>query len=103
MINIILVTAKYIIIILFAVYALQSFLALGNRSEKLKSKLYNSQVAIIFIIHLLGFISIFMNNISSVVIIFYGTQLIYLILLLGITYIFLKKGQIEHCLIIWVF
>ena len=91
MINIILVTAKYIIIILFAVYALQSFLALGNKSEKLKSKLYNSQVAIIFIIHLLGFISIFMNNISSVVIIFYGTQLIYLILLLGITYIFFEK------------
>lgn len=91
MLNVFIIASKYIIIVLFAVFTLQSFLGLRLGNDGKKQGIYRSQNSIMFIIHFLAFFVIFAKTESTNIIIFYGCQLIYLILLLGMNYVFFEK------------
>lgn len=91
MLNVLIIASKYIIIILFAIFTLQSFLVLKSGREQNKIGLYRAQNTLMFIIHFLAFFVIFVKTESTNIIIFYGCQLIYLILVLGLTSVFFEK------------
>lgn len=91
MLNIFIIASKYIIIILFAVYTLQSFLVIKSKNEISENRLLKSQNLLMFIIHFLSFFMIFIKTETINTIIFYGCQLIFLILFLGITNVFFEK------------
>jgi len=91
MLNVLIIASKYMIIILFAIFTLQSFLVLKSGREQNKIGTYRSQSTLMFIIHFLAFFVIFVKTESTNIIIFYGCQLIYIILLLGLTYVFFEK------------
>lgn len=91
MLNILIIASKYVIIILFAVFTLQSFLMIRSKTEISEKRFFRSQNTIIFLIHFISFFVIFIKTESTNIIIFYGCQLIFLILILGITYVFFEK------------
>lgn len=84
MINVYLTFAKYAIIILMAFYTYASFSVL--RKKKMRSQHYGLalQTAILFLIHFLGYSMIYLNVENDSIILFYGIQVIYFILTIGV-------------------
>lgn len=90
MINVFETSSKYILIVLFAFYTYYSFSSLRNTSEEHKRKLYKGQNVIMYLIQLVAFIVTLLNIEDNLyyVVIFYGCQLIYFILVIGLAGIF---------------
>ena len=90
MLNIFQTSSKYIIIILFAFYTYYSFNTLRNTSDKYKKKLYRSQNIIMYLIHTVSYAVILLNMQENMdtVILFYGSQLVYFILVIGLSDLF---------------
>lgn len=80
MINITLAIAKYLIIIFMALFAYESFMAIRDKDEIKQRKYCFKQSFLLYIIHGLCFLSIYLHTLQDKVIIFYGMQLIYFIL-----------------------
>lgn len=84
--------SKYTIIILFAVYTWHCFTAfLGNNSDK-KEKIYNSQKRIMYIIHFICSLVLFLNSLDYKIIIYYFVQLAFLIAV-GRVYPYVYEGM----------
>ncbi len=92
MTNIVLAGAKYLIILFFAVFTYISFTAQFDRPEEKKKSTYRLQRVLVFFVHALAFLSIFINvaagrvqDVSILnVIILYFSQLLYLIFVMCI-------------------
>ena len=61
MTNIVLAGAKYLIILFFAVFTYISFTAQFDRPEEKKKSTYRLQRVLVFFVHALAFLSIFIN------------------------------------------
>ncbi len=89
--NLFIVTAKYMFIILLAFYVFLSFIVLRDRKRQSHKAALSVQSLIIYAIHLCGFIIIYMNLERDSVVIFYGAQLIYFIVLKGMFGVIYEK------------
>lgn len=76
--------AKYIFILLMAIYTWECFSALKTRKARKTLRIFHRQNAIIFIIYVLGISVVYLNNPSNFTIILAGAQLCYLVIVLGI-------------------
>lgn len=92
MTNVVLASAKYLIILFFAVFTYVSFTVQLDKPEKNKKSTYNLQRVLVFFIHALSFSCILLHviqgdvpdvSVSSVLILYFG-QLIYLIFVMCI-------------------
>lgn len=84
--------SKYIIIILFAVYAWHCFTAfLGNNIER-KEKIYKKQKRIMYVIHFICSLVLFLNSLDYKIIMYYFLQLAFLVIV-GKVYPYVYKGM----------
>lgn len=94
MIDAIIVSIKYAIIFLMAIYTYESFRAIKNiKNEKdivKQKKFCFKQSFLFFIIHGLMYTSIYLHTFQDKIIIFYGAQLIYFLLLIEISKLYCK-------------
>ena len=65
-----------------ALYTIECFASLKEKSIKRTSGIYNTQIILIFLIYLLGIVTVYFQNPSNETIILIGAQLIYMILVL---------------------
>ncbi len=85
-------TSKYIIIILFAVYTWRCFtIFLGNNTER-KEKIYKKQKRIMYIIHFICSLVLFLNSLDYKIIIYYFLQFAFLVIV-GKVYPYVYKGM----------
>ena len=70
--------AKYLILLLMALYTLQSFTALARRGTRAKERIFTRQIAEMYLIHFLAFLTMFLKNGLDTLPIFWGAQAIYL-------------------------
>lgn len=84
--------SKYIIIILFAVYTWHCFSAFLGRSNERKEKIYKKQKHIMYVIHFICSLVLFLNSIDYKIIIYYFIQLI-LLIVVGKVYPYVYKGM----------
>lgn len=85
-------TSKYIIIILFAVYTWHCFtIFLGNNTER-KEKIYKKQKRIMYIIHFICSLVLFLNSLDYKIIIYYFLQFAFLVIV-GKVYPYVYKGM----------
>ncbi len=90
--SILIETSKYIIIILFAVYTWYCFTVfLGSNSDK-KEKIYNKQKRIMYIIHFICSLVLFLNSLDYKIIAYYFIQLAFLIIV-GKIYPYVYNGM----------
>ena len=75
-------TSKYIIIILFAVYAWHCFTVFIGRDREREERVYKRQQKIMFMIHFIATLVLFLNSIDVKIIIYYVCQLVLLIFIL---------------------
>ncbi len=80
MIELTLVILKYLIIILMALHGYESFQAIRDKDAIKKRKYCFKQSFLMYIIHLFCYVSIYLHTMQDKIIIFYGIQLIYFIL-----------------------
>ena len=76
--------AKYIFVLLMAVYTWECFSALKTRKERKTARIFHRQNAIIFIVYVLGISVVYLKNPSNFTVILAGAQLCYLVIVLGI-------------------
>lgn len=79
-----LVLAKYLMIVLMALYTWESFSALKKRKLSAAKGIYVRQNILIYLLHFIGFSIIYINNPADEIIIYYGIQLIYFVIVLGV-------------------
>lgn len=72
-------SSKYIIIVLFAIYTLHCFSAFVGKNNEHKEKIYHRQKKIMFIIHFICSLVLFLNSLSPQIILFYLAQVIFLV------------------------
>ena len=76
--NIIIEISKYLLIILFAIYTYQCFAVFKYKRIENKYRVFVGQNIIMFLIHLMAFIVIYLNNNDTKILYFYIIQVIYL-------------------------
>ena len=76
--NIIIEISKYLLIILFAIYTYQCFAVFKYKRIENKNRVFVGQNIIMFLIHLMAFIVIYLNNNDTKILYFYIIQVIYL-------------------------
>lgn len=91
MVNVYIATAKYLMLILMAFYTYTGFYVLGKKKGKSLNAAYSLQVAILFVMHFIGYSVIYLNVENDTIILFYGLQVVYFILVIGITNIIYEK------------
>ena len=92
MVNIILSASRYLIILMFAVFAYVSFRAQADKPEEKKKGTYFFQRVLVLLVHLLSFLCIYINAVTGnagdtepgKVVALYGAQLGYLIVMMFI-------------------
>lgn len=90
--SIIVETSKYIIIILFAVYTWHCFTVFfGNNNER-KEKVYKRQRGIMYTIHFICSLVLYLNSLDVKIIMYYFIQLVFLIFV-GKSYSYIYKGM----------
>lgn len=95
MVDITLVIAKYLIILLMTLFTYESFQAIrehkkGNSEIKIKKYCFR-QSFLFYIIHGLCYITIYLHTFQDKIVIFYGLQLIYFVLLIELNKMFYKN------------
>ncbi len=89
--EIILAISKYLIIIGTAFYVYESFQAIRDKDELKKRKYCFKQTFLMYVIHCLCYVTIYLHTFQDKIIIFYGLQLIYFILVIEICKLLYKK------------
>lgn len=79
-----LVLAKYLMVIFMAIYTWECFSALKDRPNKVIKRIFTRQNALIYLLHFVGYSIIYINNPTDEIIIYYGAQLIYFVIVLGV-------------------
>lgn len=72
-------SSKYIIIVLFAIYTWHCFTVFAGNSQERKNKIYHRQNRIMYIIHFICSLVLFLNSLDVKVLILYAAQLAFLI------------------------
>lgn len=78
MTNLIIQVSKYLIIILMALYTLQCFTVFGKRDEESRQYLFMRQNMLMFFLHFVAFMVLYLEMAKTTLLIFYGAQVIYL-------------------------
>lgn len=79
-----LVLAKYLMVIFMALYTWECFSALKKRPAAVIRRIFARQNALIYLFHFVGSTVIYINNPEDEIILFYGVQLIYFVVVLGV-------------------
>ena len=75
MAKVIVEVSKYVMMILFALYTLESFLGLRRKiSEESKNRVYRHQIFLMYLLHLDGFLVIYAATDDVRMIVFYFAQ-----------------------------
>lgn len=82
MTNLIIQVSKYLIIILMALYTLQCFTVFGKRDEESRQYLFMRQNMLMFFMHFVAFMVLYLEMAKTTLLIFYGAQVIYLAVVL---------------------
>lgn len=85
-------TSKYVIIILFAVYAWHCFTVFIGRDKEREERVYKRQQKIMFTIHFIATLVLFLNSIDIKILVYYVCQLVLLIFMCK-AYPFVYKGM----------
>ena len=88
MINAITTVCNYLIMIFLAVFTFDSFRAIKDRPQRDRNKLSKIEVFCMFAIHFMGYLVIYLNLQTNEVLTFYGMQVLYFILVLGLYPVF---------------
>lgn len=83
--------SKYIFIILIAFFTLFSFIVLTEGKKGRRKGALFVQSMMLFTFHLAAYISIFINTKDATVIVFYGAQLIFMVIFRGLHDVFYEK------------
>lgn len=78
MINLIIQVSKYLIIILMALYTFQCYTVFRKRDEDAKRYLFRRQNMLMFSMHFVAFMVLYLQTSEAKLLIFYGAQVIYL-------------------------
>lgn len=78
MVNLIIQFSKYAIILLMAIYTMQSYIVFGKKDEDDKELLFLRQNLMMFMIHFIAFVNMYLEMEEQELIFFYGAQFIYL-------------------------
>lgn len=78
MVNLIIQFSRYAILILMTIYTMQSFLVFGKKDEEDKEFLFLQQNLMMFIIHFIAFMVMYLQTEETELLFFYGAQFIYL-------------------------
>lgn len=78
MISLIIQFSKYAIILLMAIYTMQSYIVFAKKDEEDKEFLFLRQNLMMFMIHFISFIVMYLRMTEPELIFFYGAQFIYL-------------------------
>ncbi len=91
MIYAILVISKYLIIFIMGFYVYESFRAIKDSDEQTRRKYCFKQSFLFYLIHGLCYLTIYLHTFQDKIVIFYGAQLLYFILLIVINKMVYKK------------
>lgn len=94
MINLIVELSKYLLLILAALYTLESFMVFRYRAQEDKSYILRKQLMLIFFMDFVAFLVIFLKTEKMNVIYFFGAQLLYFIVVQVLYRIFYKKASL---------
>ena len=83
-------SSKYIIILLFAIYTWHCFTVFVGRDKDRKEKVYRKQKRIMYTIHFICSLVLFLNSLDIKVLIYYAIQLAFL-MFVGIAYPYVYK------------
>ncbi|MDO4343523.1 MAG: FtsW/RodA/SpoVE family cell cycle protein [Eubacteriales bacterium] len=78
MVSLIIQFSKYAIIILMAIYTMQSYIVFSKKDEDDKEFLFLRQNLMMFMIHFIAFVIMYLEMEESELVFFYGSQFIYL-------------------------
>lgn len=78
MTNLIIQVSKYLIIILMALYTFQSYTVFHKKDDEAREYLFMRQNMLMFMMHFVAFMVLFLNISETTVLLFYGAQVIYL-------------------------
>ena len=74
MINVIVELSKYLMIIFIAVYSYLCFTVFKNHTEKEQKRIFNRQNRLMFLIHFIAYMVLFLKTGNKQLLIFYGAQ-----------------------------
>ena len=94
MINLIVELSKYLLLILAALYTLESFSVFKYKAEDDKRYILRKQLIVIFFMDFVAFLVIFLKTEKMEVIYFFGAQLLYFIAVQVLYRIFYKKASL---------
>ncbi|MGN0398646.1 MAG: FtsW/RodA/SpoVE family cell cycle protein [Blautia sp.] len=94
MINLIVTLSKYFLLILAALYTLESFTVFGYKREEDKQYILRKQLMLIFFMDFMAFLVIFLKKEDIKIIYFFGAQLVYFIVVQILYRIFYKKASL---------
>ena len=84
--------SKYLFIILIAFFVFFSFIILRDRKNNAHKAALTIQSLMMYLFHLIAYIVIYLNTEDNTVILFYGAQLIFFIILKGLYDVFYDKA-----------
>ncbi len=82
MVNVMVQVSKYILIVLSALYAIKCFTVFSDKHEMDRGSVYQDQVTLMFLIHFLCYLMIFLNTKETKMILFYLAQVVLFIVTL---------------------
>ena len=91
MTTLILEGSKYAMIFLMIFYAYLNFRFFGEKYDIRKLKLCREQNAVMFLIHFLGFLSLYLNRREEEILVFYGAQVVFFGLYLVLSRLFYRN------------
>ncbi|KSV59518.1 FtsW/RodA/SpoVE family cell cycle protein [Acetivibrio ethanolgignens] len=75
--NLIIQLSKYIIIILFAIYTLYCFTVFRGRDKERQKRIYRKQQVLMYLIHLICHLLLFLNTQDTQLLIYYGLEVVF--------------------------
>ncbi len=91
MTTLILEGSKYLMIFLMIYYAYLNFRFFGEKYDFRKTKLCRKQNGAMFLIHFLGFLSLYLNRGEERILVFYGAQVLFFALYLRLSRLFYRN------------
>jgi len=89
--NLIVELIKYMMILLIGIYTYYSFNVFRFRNKKQQDKAYNILTVIIFVLHFIGYFTLFFQIQSQKLVILYGSEVLLFVLILALYRIFYPK------------
>lgn len=93
MVNVIVELSKYLMIIFIAVYSYSCFTVFKNHTENEKKMIFNRQNRLMFLIHFIAYVVLFLKTGNKELLIFYGAQIILLIATILLYKVLYPKGS----------